>query len=157
MNMLMDMIAQWRALRVQVTDKPHEKITLSLQSNIDIHTLVRNHETLVISILNVEKILYASEFDAIDPDFTTAVLMDITLGAKGIKTIDRKAVLKDFESQKAEEEQFLTRVRVTLSAPGFADNAPAHVVEEKKKKMNEVKAKIAKIDVEIQKIRMKHK
>jgi valyl-tRNA synthetase len=79
MNLLMDMIAQRRALRVQVTDKPHEKITLSLQSNIDIHTLVKDHEELVISILNVEQIVYASEVDAIDPEFTTAVLMDITL------------------------------------------------------------------------------
>jgi hypothetical protein len=75
----MDMIAQWRALRVQVTDKPHEKITLSIQSNIDIHTLVQNHEQLVVSILNVDEIVYASEIDTIDSTFTTAVLMDITL------------------------------------------------------------------------------
>ena len=153
--MLMDMIAQRRALRVQVTDKPHEKITLSLQSNIDIHTLVQDHSQLVTSILNVEQIVYASERDPIDPDFTTAVLMDITLGAKGIKAVDWKSVLKEYESQKAEEEQFLSRL--TLSSPWFVDNAPAHVLEDKKNKMQEVKATIAKIDVEIQKIKMKHK
>lgn len=157
MNLLMDMIAQWRALRTQVTEKPHDKVTLSLQSNIDIHTLVQDHAALVTSILNVETIHYTSEVDQVDPDFTTAVLMDITLGAKWMKTVDWKSVLKDFELQKSEEEQFLTRMRSTLAAPWFMDNAPAHIVEDKKKKLAEVKAKIAKIDLEIQKIRMKHK
>lgn len=156
-NLLMDMIAQWRSLRVQVTDKPHEKITLSVQSNIDIHTLVQNHEQLVKSILNVDTIVYASEIDSIDSNFTTAVLMDITLWVKWIKEINRKDILKDYLYQKEQEEQFLMRIRATLSAPWFVENAPNHVVEDKKKKMNEVKAKIAKIDVEIQKIRMKYK
>jgi valyl-tRNA synthetase len=85
------------------------------------------------------------------------VLMDITLWVKGIKEINRKDILMDYEYQKNEEEQFLTRIRATLSAPWFVENAPAHVVEEKKKKMEEVKAKIAKIIVEIQKIKIKHK
>jgi len=56
-----------------------------------------------------------------------------------------------------EEQQFLQGLRRTLTSGDFASKAPPAVVEAKKKKMEEVKSKIVKLDFEINKLKMEHK
>lgn len=62
----------------------------------------------------------------------------------------------ELEKQVKEEEEFLQRLRATLTSAWFTDRAPVKVVEDKKNKMNEVKSKIAKLEFEINKIKMNH-
>jgi len=76
---------------------------------------------------------------------------------KGLVELDWREVLKDLEKQVNEEEQFLQRVRSSLASPGFLERAPKEVVDEKKKKMEEVKSKISHLNYEINKIKMNHK
>lgn len=76
---------------------------------------------------------------------------------KGLVEIDWREQLKDLEKQIDEEEKFLQRVRASLSSPGFMERAPKEVVDEKKKKMDEVKSKISHLNYEINKIKMNHK
>ncbi|USN54544.1 MAG: hypothetical protein H6765_08575 [Candidatus Peribacteria bacterium] len=59
----------------------------------------------------------------------------------------------DLERQVAEEEQFLQRMRNMFSGD-FSLKAPPEVVQKKKKKMEEVKSRIAKMQYEINKIKM---
>jgi valyl-tRNA synthetase len=59
------------------------------------------------------------------------------------------------EKQLDAEKQFLQSLRNTLSNENFLKNAPAHIVEQKKKKMEEVERKIVKLEVELSKLKMK--
>jgi valyl-tRNA synthetase len=155
-NMLMEMIAHRRQLKTQVTDKPHEKISIFVQGNKDIQLLVEQHYELVRDIIKVEKISYFEEHQEIEDERQIAMLMDIKLGAKGIKSVDRRVTLQDLEKQIAEEEQFLQRMRGMFTGD-FAARAPESVIKEKKKKMEEVKSRIAAMQYEINKIKMERK
>jgi valyl-tRNA synthetase len=57
-NLLMDIIAVWRALKGQLQQKSHEKVTLYVQANKDILDQVEEHQGLIKDILNVDEILY---------------------------------------------------------------------------------------------------
>ncbi len=155
-NMLMEMIAHRRQLKTQVTDKPHETISIFVQGNKDIQLLVEQHFDLIRDILKVDKISYFEEHQEVEDDRQMSMLMDIKLWAKGIKTVDRRITLADLEKQVAEEEQFLQRMRGMFQGD-FAARAPAEVIKEKKKKMEEVKSRIAAMQYEINKIKMERK
>lgn len=156
MNLLMEMISQWRILRQQVTDKPHEQVSIFVQANKDIQHLVESHIDLISDILRVKEVDYFNEQDDVGEDRQITMLMDIKLGVKGIKEIDRRETLADLEKQVAEEEQFLQRMR-NMFAGDFATKAPADVVKQKKEKMEEVKSRIAQMQYEINKIKMERK
>lgn len=155
-NMLMEMIAHRRQLKTQVTDKPHEKISIFVQGNKDIQHLVEQHFDLVRDIIKVDQIQYINENQEMGDEWQIAMLMDIKLGAKGVKSVDRRITLADLEKQVAEEEQFLQRMRGMLTGD-FVARAPEKVVAEKKKKMEEVKSRIAAMQYEINKIKMERK
>lgn len=157
MNLLMDMISQWRNLRQQATDKPHEQVVLLVQWNSQIQELVQEHSELIQHIIHAQEILYKDEFVEIEDEFHTALIMDIKVWVKGVKSVDWKQKLEVLEKQIEEEEAFLQRMRSTLANDDFAKKAPPEVIEEKKKKMQEVKQKIMQIQLEIQKIKMQKK
>jgi len=46
MNLVMDMISQWRKLKRKVTNKPHEQVDIYIQANKDIQDLVADHFSL---------------------------------------------------------------------------------------------------------------
>lgn len=63
----------------------------------------------------------------------------------------------DLEKQVSDEQQFLQRLRTTLASEDFARKAPENVVKDKKKKMEQVKSRIAQLEFEINKIKMEKK
>jgi valyl-tRNA synthetase len=153
----MEMISEWRTLKQQVSDKPHEQVDLFVQANKDIQLLVEEHFDLVHDILRVGDIQYINENEETSDDYQIAMIMDIKVGAKGIKVRDWKETLVDLEKQVANEEQFLQRLRMTLASNDFSAKAPEKVVKAKKKKMKEVKTRIAQLELEIQKIKVEKK
>jgi valyl-tRNA synthetase len=98
-----------------------------------------------------------NENESTPSEYQIAMIMDIKVGAKGKKSINRKETLQDLEKQVTEEHQFLQRLRTTLTSPSFAAKAPENVVKEKKKKMKQVKSRIAQLEFEINKIKMERK
>jgi valyl-tRNA synthetase len=157
MNLLMDMISQWRTLRSQVVDKPHEKVVLYVQSNSQIHQLVRDHMSILTNIINVDSVVFVELHDEVPLDVLTTLILDIKIGIKGIKELNRKDRLAELEKMVVEEEQFLQRMRSMLTNASFTSNAPPAVIEEKKAKMQEVKQKITQMTMEISKLKMLHK
>ncbi|USN54543.1 MAG: hypothetical protein H6765_08570 [Candidatus Peribacteria bacterium] len=73
------MISQWRNLKQQVTDKPHEKVSLFVQANKDIQQLVEDHIGLVTEIIKVADIKYYNEHEEVVDGYQIAMLMDIKL------------------------------------------------------------------------------
>jgi len=156
-NLLMEMISQWRTLKQQVTQKPHEHIDIFVQWNKDIQLLVEDHMALVRDIVRVWDVQYINEHEDTPQDYQIAMIMDIKVWAKWVKEINRRETLQDLEKQVEDEQQFLQRLRTTLSSWDFARKAPEHVVTEKKEKMQQVLSKIAQLEFEINKIKMEKK
>lgn len=156
MNLLMEMISHWRKMKSEVTKKNHERVDIFVHANKDIHDLVSSHENLVRDILNVDDITYVHSHESVEWDRNTTMVMDIKLWVKWKLEIDKKSLLKDLKKQLDQEEQFLQRLR-NMFAWDFMNKAPEHVVEEKKKKMAEIKGKVQYLDGEIRKIKLQLK
>lgn len=76
------------------------------------------------------------------------------IGLKAHREINKKDMLIQFEKQLVEEEHFMQSMRTMLGNPSFASSAPVHVIEEKQKKLDEVKQKIMKLKLDIAKLKM---
>ncbi len=83
----------------------------------------------------------------------TDVIVNITLGVQGIQTVSKAEQIATLEAQLVEEEQFVQTLRKTLSNASFVNNAPEAVVATKKQKMDEVKARIEKIEMELRRLK----
>lgn len=119
--------------------------------------MIQEHEQLVRDILHVSDIAYFDNHEETPAEYQITMLMDIKLWVKGEKQVNRREVIMDLEKKVADEEQFLQRIRLSLSSNDFVSKAPPEVVAEKKQKMEEVKSKIAQMQYEINKLRMEHK
>ena len=60
-HLLMEIISEWRTLKQQVTNKPHESIDVFVQANKDIQLLIEEHQDLIKKIVRIENILYLDE------------------------------------------------------------------------------------------------
>jgi valyl-tRNA synthetase len=94
------------------------------------------------------------EDDDLPEDYVTQMVVDMKIGLKAHREINKRDTLLALEKQLIEEERFMQGLRTMLSNASFAGSAPANVIEEKQKKLDEVKQKIAKIKLDIAKLRM---
>lgn len=156
-NLLMEIITQFRSLRLEVTNQPNEEVTLFVQANHDIHEILINHTPLIKKILRASELICVNEHEQLPSDIVVGVVLDIKLWVRGLVVKDRKAQLQDLEKEIVQEEQFLQRLRAQLSSSDFLDKAPVAVVHEKKEKMQEVKNKILLLQHEVQRLKMEHK
>lgn len=151
---LMDMITGWRNLRASQGVKPHEKAHIIVQSNVSYNNFVKNYEDLVRDLVGGESVTYIREDDAMPEDYVTQLVVDMKIGLKAHREINKKEMLAQLEKQLIEEERFMQGLRTMLGNSSFAGSAPATVVAEKQKKLDEVKAKIASIKLDIAKLKM---
>lgn len=68
--------------------------------------------------------------------------------------MDKKTQLVTLEKQLVEEENYMQSLRSMIANPSFSSSAPAHVMEEKQKKLDEVKQKITKLKLDIAKLKI---
>ncbi len=153
MNLVMDMISQWRKLKRKVTNKPHEQVDIFVQANKDIQELVGEHFSLIQDIVKVKEVHYLDASETAEWDREVAMIMDIKVWLKWIKEVNKKELLIELEKQLSQEQQFLQNLRTILTGD-FASKAPPKVVEQKKLKLDEMKAKVANIEGEIRRLKM---
>lgn len=154
-NLLMDLISEWRNLRHQSELKPHEKVDICVQSNSRFLEFLKQYENIFTSLIWVNNISYLSENEQIPEEYHVGVVFDVKLGLKWIKQISVAEQIENLEKQKSQEEQFLQSLRSVVTSPWFMEKAPEKVVEEKTQKIEEVKNRILDIQYEIDKLKMK--
>ncbi len=152
-GLLMDIITTYRTLRTKVTDKSHEKVNVFLQAGTDMIDYIQQSEVLVKKLVGIDTIEYVNEGADLPTEYVTDVIVNITLGVQGIQTVSKAEQIATLEAQLVEEEQFVQTLRKTLSNASFVNNAPEAVVATKKQKMDEVKARIEKIEMELRRLK----
>ncbi len=151
---LMDMITWWRNLRADQKVKPHEKAQIILQANMSFNNFVKGYEQLVKDLVSADEILYNRESEEIPGEYVTQLVVDMKIGLKAHREINKRELLTQLEKQLIAEEQFMQSLRAMLSNASFSSNASPLIIAEKQKKMDEVKMKIAKLKLEIAKLKM---
>ncbi len=151
---LMDMITGWRNLRSAQQVKPHEKAHIAIQSNVSFNNFVKDYEDLVKDLVWAESVEYHREDQDIPEDYVTQLVVDMKIGLKAHREINKKDILAQSEKQLIEEENFMQSLRTMLGNSSFASQASSNIIEEKQKKLNEVKQKIASLKLDIAKLKM---
>ena len=128
---LMDMITGWRNLRADQKVRPHEKAHIAVQSNVSFNNFVKDYEHLVKDLVQAESITYHRDDNDIAEDFVTQLVVDMKIGLKAHREINKKDTLASFEKQLVEEENFMQGLRTMLTNPSFATNASPKIIEEK--------------------------
>jgi valyl-tRNA synthetase len=153
-SLLMDIITAYRVLRTKATNKSHEKVNIAFQAGTAMSDYIREHELLVRRLVHVNEVQYISDKESIPTDYTTDVVVDMVLGVEVVHTISKAEQLANLREEKSSEEQFLHNVRKMLSNVKFVSQAPKDVIATKRKKMEEVKARIEALDIEIRRLQM---
>ena len=104
---LMDMITGWRNLRADQKVKPHEKAHIAIQSNVSFNNFVKDYEELVTSLVQAESIIYHRDDHDIPEDYITQLVVDMKIGLKAHRVINKKEILAQLEKQLIEEEHFM--------------------------------------------------
>lgn len=155
--LFIDLIGEFRNLRQNSWLKPHEKCEVYIQSNNRFLDFAKWYETLLKTLVNTHWVSYVNDDKEFWSDFVSSVIIDVKIWIRWEKTINWEDKIKQLQNQLESEKQFLQNIRNLLASPWFMDKAPENVVEEKTKKMEEVKLKILKIETEINKIKMERK
>lgn len=85
-----------------------------------------------------------------------ATVQYITVGIQEQENTNYKEEYEKLLIQLEDEIQYKNTLETTLASTSFRSNAPAPVIQEKEKKLQEIKHKITTINVEIQKYKMKY-
>lgn len=104
---LMEMITGWRNLRAVQQVKPHEKVHIAVQSNISFNNFVKDYEDLVKDLVGAESITYHREDNDIPEEYITQLVVDMKIGLKAHKEVNKKDLLVQYEKQLVEEERFM--------------------------------------------------
>lgn len=118
------------------------------------NNFVKGYEQLVKDLVSANEILYNRENEEIPAEYVTQLVVDMKIGLKAQREINKRELLTQLEKQLIAEEQFMQSLRAMLSNASFSSNASPLIIAEKQKKMDEVKIKIAKLKLEIAKLKM---
>lgn len=157
---LMSLISECRTLRNQASVPNHEKVTVIVTVNHDFAQLIQQYEWLVCGLLKADSIMYqpTMERSISDWEVLSAMLYDMKVGIKTqAPQLNRKDHLTKLQADLIDEERFVADLKRSLTNPEFVDRAPAHIVESKRTKLEELKIKIEQMQIEIETIKMKNK
>ena len=156
----MTLISECRTLRSQAKVPNHEKVTIMVTVNHDFGQLVRHYEDLVCALVKSDSIIYHPTMDRGESTDTvlSTMLYDMKLGIKTqARQLNRKDHLAKLQSELAEEQGFMVDLKRSLRSPEFIERAPAHIVQTKRDKLDELKIKIEQMNIEIETIEMNNK
>jgi valyl-tRNA synthetase len=86
------------------------------------------------------------------------MLYDMKVGIRTqVQQLNRKDHLIRLQSELDDEERFIADLKRSLTSPDFLERAPAHIVQTKRAKLDELKVKIEQLKIEIETIKMKNK
>jgi valyl-tRNA synthetase len=98
------------------------------------------------------------EWDDNDGAILSTMLYDMKVGIKTqAPQLNRKDHLVRLQAELTDEERFIADLKRSLTNPDFLDRAPAHIVETKRAKLDELKIKIEQMQIDIETLKMRNK
>lgn len=150
----MDIITELRNLRNQAGCAPHEEADAYIQAAKNFTDFTQTYEDMVKKLVKLKNINYLQENQEAEEWYHTALIVNIKVGIKGIKVVDKKEQLSKLENKLEKEQQFMQNLRRILSNPWFANKATPEIVAQKQKKLDEIKDICTKLEYEISKLKM---
>ncbi|MBA4602706.1 valine--tRNA ligase [Thermoactinomyces mirandus] len=151
MRTLIEIIRAMRNIRAEMDVAPKRQIELLIRSDQDVIGSISDHEAVIRKLCGVNRLTVDTDLKR--PEKSVAAVVtgaELFLPLSGLvdirETVSRlKAELKKLDAE-------VERVRKKLANPGFVSKAPAHVVENERKKGEEYKEKRDKVIARLKEI-----
>ncbi|MEF2175978.1 MAG: valine--tRNA ligase [Candidatus Absconditabacteria bacterium] len=153
-GLFMDIVTELRNIRQSQDYKPHEQVSVIVSGNSSIIEFVKLYEDLLKRLVKAEKVEYISSGEMINNQYITSVIMDVIVGIKGEKIVNIDDQILQVNKKLSEHQQYLQNFRTLMSNSGFLAQAPKEVIDEKHKKMSEVKKSIVELEHELNRLKM---
>lgn len=155
-DLLIQTIWQLRMMKQQIGSKHHEEVAIFIQCYSEYYRFITKYEVVVQKLLKTPKIVYLTDSQSKPQWYTIATVQHVTVGIQEQETSNYKEDYEKLLLELDDETQYRDTLETTLASSSFRGNAPASVIAEKEKKLQEIKHKITTLNVEIQKYKMKY-
>lgn len=152
-SIYMYLITEIRNQRSKLEIKPHEKINLIIACNSSMQKFILDNKSILLVLCKVLELELVWEDYNIPDKYDSTIIFDIKVWIRVDHVIDNNEKLESLEKQLNQNNQMLQNIRMLLSNSWFTWNAPNALIENKKKRMEELKSTILALEYEISKIR----
>ncbi|MDR2190859.1 MAG: hypothetical protein LBP53_06950 [Candidatus Peribacteria bacterium] len=143
--------------RLQLGIKKHQKITIFFKADANSLTLFQEHNVALKKILNIEQVRLLKLHEHEPLGYYQETFKGITVGIKVLQATStiKKPNLNDLENQYAQQLEYFEYLRTIITnMPADLDTAK---LQQKKDEMEEVKINLGRLQLAIQKIKIKYK
>ncbi|SFS95760.1 valine--tRNA ligase [Marininema halotolerans] len=151
MEVLIATIRAVRNIRAEMDVPPKKEIDLLIRAEEDTQAAFKNNEPAIRRLCGVGSLSVDTQLDRPARAMTAVVSgAEIFLPLEGL--IDIEQTIARLVAEKKKLDQEVTRVEKKLANQGFVAKAPAHVVEEEKKKGDDYREKRRKVENRLQEL-----
>ena len=144
MRVLIEIIRSVRNIRAEMDVPPKRQIELLIRPDSDAEETIQKHESAIKKLCGVDQLTIDPKLERPQKSMADVVTgAEIFLPLAGMVDVQQTIARLKTELKKLNSE--VERVEKKLSNPGFVSKAPAHVVENEKKKGEEYKEKREKV------------
>lgn len=150
---LKGVITAIRNIRGEMRIPPGKELPLYLHNGDDAdRARYEKNEGFLCRLAKLESIVWLNPNDSAPPSATQLVgRMEILVPMAGL--IDKGAEIERLGKEIGKLKQEVMRIEGKLKNPGFADKAPADVVENERSKLNDYRSSLAKLEEQLEKIK----
>ncbi|MCS1351451.1 valine--tRNA ligase [Mechercharimyces sp. CAU 1602] len=151
MNLLIDLIRSVRNIRAEEEVEPGHKVDLLIKADESAIETIENSREAIQRLCQTKKLEIGTQIEQPARAMSAVVTgAEIFLPLEGL--IDISQTIARLEAEKKKLDQEVLRVEKKLSNKGFVSKAPAHVVEEEKRKGEEYAEKRSKVIARLQEL-----
>ncbi|SMO37295.1 valine--tRNA ligase [Melghirimyces algeriensis] len=144
MEVLIETIRSVRNIRAEMDVPPKKQIDLLIRSDNETLSAFQDNEAAICRLCGVNRLQVGPSIDRPDRSMTAVVTgAEIFLPLEGLIDIDQTISRLEGELKKLDKE--VERVEKKLANQGFIQKAPAHIVDEERKKGQEYRDKREKV------------
>jgi valyl-tRNA synthetase len=152
MQILIDVIRSVRNIRSEMEVPPKKQVSLLIRTEPEAYAAIRDNESAIRRLCGAEKVTAGPDVTRPDKAMTAVVSgAEVFLPLEGMIDIEETIARLEKELKKLDYE--VERVEKKLSNPGFVQKAPAHIVEEEKRKGEEYREKREKVLSRLQELK----
>ena len=152
MQILIDVIRSVRNIRSEMEVPPKKQVSLLIRTEPEAYAAIRDNESAIRRLCGAEKVTAGPDVTRPDKAMTAVVSgAEVFLPLEVMIDIEETIARLEKELKKLDYE--VERVEKKLSNPGFVQKAPAHIVEEEKRKGEEYREKREKVLSRLQELK----
>lgn len=156
-QLFMDIVDKFLSLKEQLGCKKHTDVDVFIQANPDFLRFTKSNENTIKHIIHINKIEYIHTNETYVSGYTTADIIDMTIGVKiaqAVEIIEKPKWVLELKKDLVSMEEYLQYLKNTVSSM-MTNKSDEELIAQKKKEITKIKKSILELEYEISKMKVK--